>query len=242
VFRRTEASTGPTEFKGFVIDAQAKILPASDDPQRQIEFYGNSITCGMGNEAHPDSTDGNMAEENNYMTYAAITARNLNAGYTCIAKSGIGILVSWFDMIMPNYYYRLDPEDPESKWDFNQSQPDIVVINLFQNDSWLFDKRLDPVPDKDAIIGAYVKFVSTIRQKYPKAFILCTLGTMDAIAPGKPWPGYIVKAVQRLKNSGDKNVEAFIFSYQNFDKHPRVEHHIKMAEELTLFLRQKMNW
>jgi hypothetical protein len=242
VFRRTEASTGPTDFRGLILDANASILPAPARPQRKIEFYGNSITCGMGNEAHPDSTDGNMAEENNYMTYSAITARNLNAEYTCIAKSGIGILVSWFEMIMPNYYYRLDPDDPESKWDFDQSQPDVVVINLFQNDSWLFDKRLDPIPGKDDIVSAYIRFVSTIRKKYPQAFILCSLGTMDAIAPGKPWPGYIEKSVEILKNMGDQNVEAFIFTYQEFDKHPRVEHHIKMADELTQYLKQRMKW
>jgi hypothetical protein len=31
----------------------------------------------------------------------------------------------------------LDPVDSTSKWDFSGYTPDVVVINLFQNDSWL---------------------------------------------------------------------------------------------------------
>ncbi len=242
IFRRTEASTGPTIFRGIMVDKYAQLSKAPERPAHKIEFYGNSITCAMGNEAHPDSSDGNMAEENNYMSYAAITARNLDAEYVCIAKSGIGIMVSWFDMIMPNYYYRLNPGDPESKWDFSQSQPDVVVINLLQNDSWLFDKRLDPVPAKDDIISAYIRFVSMIREKYSQAYILCTLGTMDAIAEGKPWPEYVRKAVEIMKNMGDKNIDAYIFEFQGYTAHPRVVHHKKMAEELIQFLKKKLNW
>ena len=243
IFRRTEASTGETVFKGLLIDANKQLSPVPDLPKHRIEFYGNSITCGMGNEAHPDSGDDKMAEENNYLTYAAMTARNLNAEYVCIAKSGIGIMVSWFDLIMPNYYYRLDPADPESKWDFNRYTPHVVVINLLQNDSWLYDKRLDPVPDPEKIIALYMDFIERIRIKYPDTQIVCTLGTMDAIAPGKPWPGYVRQAVRGFcQATGDQQVSAFIFSYQGFNKHPRVSHHKLMAQELTTYLEKLMAW
>ena len=242
IFRRTEASTGKTVFKGFLIDADRSVKQSVVQPERRIEFYGNSITVGMGNEADPDSGDDKFSQENNYLTYAAITARNLNAEYVCIAKSGIGIMVSWFDLIMPNYYYRLDPDDPESQWDFARYTPDVVVINLLQNDSWLYDKRLDPVPDTRTILEAYKDFVSRIRIKYPQSQIVCTLGIMDAIAPGKPWPEYVRQAVRELQNNGDHRISAFIFSFDGFTKHPRVSHHKKMADELTGYIRQLMNW
>lgn len=243
IFRRTEASTGKTIFKGLLIDPDRQLNPVPVLPARRIEFYGNSITCGMGNEAHPDSGDANMAEENNYLTYAAMTARNLNAEYVCIAKSGIGIMVSWFDLIMPNYYYRLDPDDPESKWDFSRYTPDVVVINLLQNDSWLYDRRLDPVPDEKKIISAYKDFVARIRIKYPAAQIVCTLGTMDAIAPGKPWPGYVRRAVSEMREANnDHKISSFIFTFQGFTKHPRVSHHQLMAQELTTYIKHLMKW
>jgi hypothetical protein len=143
IFRRTEASTGPTSFLGIEIDDGKTLLTPPGKPGRRIEFYGNSITCGMGNEAPDNADDDNMAEENNFLAYGAVASRKLDAEYVCIAKSGIGIMISWFDMIMPEYYYRLNPDDPESHWNFSDYSPDVVVVNLFQNDSWLI-QNLNP--------------------------------------------------------------------------------------------------
>ncbi len=64
-------------------------------------------------------------------------ARHYDAEYHCTCKSGIGITISWFPVIMPEIYDLLNPEDPQSIWDFSLYQPDVVVINLMQNDSWL---------------------------------------------------------------------------------------------------------
>ncbi len=241
IFRRTEASTGPTKFLGLVLKDGKTLVEPPARPQRRIEFYGNSITCGMGNEADDDAPDDNMAEENNFLTYAAITARNLGAEYSCIAKSGIGILISWFDLVMPDYYYRLDPDDPNSRWDFSQYTPDVVVVNLFQNDSWLID-RLDPVPDSTAIVAAYVDFVRKIRAEYADALIVCSLGSMDATKEGSPWPGYIEKAVARMQSEGDENLATYFFPFKNWYKHPRLRHHAEMAEGLTQFIGARMGW
>jgi hypothetical protein len=41
------------------------------------------------------------------MAYDAITARNLNAELHVISQSGIGIMVSWFPFIMPQFYGQL---------------------------------------------------------------------------------------------------------------------------------------
>jgi hypothetical protein len=242
IFRRTEASTGPTKFSGIELGENKTLLKPPDRPKRKLLFYGNSITCGMGNEAADNADDDNMAEENNYLAYGAIAARKLDAEYVCIAKSGIGILISWFDMVMPEYYYRLDPEDPNSRWDFSRYRPDVVIINLFQNDSWLIG-NLNPVPDATAIIDAYLKFIREIRDHHPGAFIVCSLGNMDATKPGSPWPGYIEKAVERLKNeNGDIDIDTYFFEFKNWWKHPRVRHHQEMGEGLADFIGGKMEW
>jgi len=51
---------------------------SSAEPHKKMEFYGNSITCGFGVE---DSvTDSGLSKyENNYLSYASITARHYNA-------------------------------------------------------------------------------------------------------------------------------------------------------------------
>ncbi|MBI1933696.1 MAG: T9SS type A sorting domain-containing protein [Ignavibacteriales bacterium] len=242
IFRRTEASTGPTKFLGIQLLDNKTILPPDERPKRKIVFYGNSITCGMGNEAADNANDDKMKDENNFLAYGAITSRLLNAEYMCTAKSGIGILISWFDLIMPNYYYRLNPDDENSNWDFEKFVPDVVVINLFQNDSWLI-KNLNPVPDSTQIVEAYENFVKQIRAVHPKSLIICALGNMDATKAGSPWPGYIIQAVNNLRLKNDLNLETYFFPFdESWQKHPRVRHHKKMADSLSKFIKMKMNW
>jgi hypothetical protein len=244
IFRRTEGFSGPTVFKGLILYKGKTLSMPPKRPKRKIEFYGNSITCGMCIEAKADSNDEgqSVATWNNYLAYGAVTARNLDADYTCIAKSGIGILISWFNMIMPEYYDRLNPANPKSKWDFSKWTPDVVVINLFQNDSWLIG-RLDPVPGETQIVQAYMDFIQTIRGKYPNAYMICSLGSMDATKKGQPWPGYIEQAVNRWKRkTGDEKIDYLFFEFDGTGKHPRVRQHQKMADELTRFIRTKMNW
>ena len=59
-------------------------------PSRKIEFIGNSITCGYGNEGLKKEEGFDYATENHYYSYASITARNLEAQHWVVARSGIG--------------------------------------------------------------------------------------------------------------------------------------------------------
>src|SRR5690606_31753714 len=119
----------------------------------------------------------------------------------------------------------------------------VVVINLFQNDSWLVEKRLDPVPNEAQRIQAYVDFVGRIRSVYPEAYIICALGSMDATKAGSAWPDYISAAVARIKTEqNDQRIDTLFFPFKEFYKHPRVHHHRADAELLTTFIQQKMDW
>ncbi len=242
LLRRTEASTGPTIFLGLELQDGGLLLPPPPKPLRKILFYGDSITCGMGNEAPDDGVDDHFDEENHFLAYGAIAARHLDAEYMCIARSGIGILISWFDLVMPDYFYRLDPDDPGSRYDFSLFTPDVVVINLLQNDSWLY-KKLDPVPTAADIVQAYADFVRTIRRHHPDAFVVCALGSMDATREGSPWPGYIEMAVTRLRTEdGDGHLGLHFFPFTGWGKHPRVRHHLEMGETLAGYIAAEMNW
>jgi hypothetical protein len=248
LFKRTEWDKGKTYFYGFETDKQTKILPKPTAPKRKIEFYGNSITCGYAIEDSSNNDSWHGYYENNYITYAAITARHFNAEYYNVSKSGIGVMVSWGPMIMPEMYDRIDATDSSSKWNFAKYRPDVVVINLFQNDSWLtkmpdheqFKKRFGTAaPTTNAIVEAYKKFVKTIRSKYPKAHIICALGNMDASKEGSPWPGYIVQAVAELN---DAKLYSHIFKYKNTSGHPRIAEQQAMAESLIGFIENKIKW
>ena len=247
VFKRTEWDKGKTWFYGIVQDGKTKLLPPATKPKRKIEFFGNSISCGYAIE-DPTGNSPKGYFENNYDAYPAITARHFNAQYHCTAKSGIGVMVSWFPLIMPEMYDRLDATDPASKWDFSQYTPDVVVINLFQNDSWIvkqpnnaqFKARFGTTPPtEDYIIKAYKNFVQTIRGQYPNAQIICMLGNMDITREGSPWPGYVQKAVGQLD---DKKVFVYIAPYKNTGGHPTTAEQKVLADGLIDFIDKHIKW
>jgi|SRR6185503_6964741 len=248
LFKRTEWAMGKTWIYGFTMDGAGRILPPPPVKKHKIEFFGNSITCGYADLDTTGKDRGTSPYEDGYISYAAITARHYNAEFHNTSKSGIGIMVSWFPLIMPEMYDRLDATDPNSKWDFSKYTPDLVVINLFQNDSWItnmpnndqFKARFATTPPSpDFIIKAYRNFVKTIRSTYPRAQIICILGSMDATKPGSPWPGYIDKAVAELH---DKRIYTHFIPYKNTPGHPSAKEQQAMADDLIAFIDKQIKW
>lgn len=246
LFKRTEWDKGSTFFYSFSGQA-LKILPAGAKPKRKMEFYGNSISCGYGIE--DKVTDlGIGFFENNYDAFPAVTARHFNAQYRCIAKSGIGITISWFPMLMKEMYDRLDPVDPASKWDFTQYTPDVVVINLLQNDYWLTNmpaheqyhfRFATQKPTPEFIITEYKNFVHSVRTQYPSAKIICMLGNMDITSKGSAWPGYVTRATSQLK---DKNIFTLFVPYKNTPGHPKTNEQKILADSLIAFMDKNIVW
>lgn len=248
IFKRTEWDRGTTSFYGFQIEGERKVLPKRPTSKRKIEFYGDSITAGyaMEDTSGKDSPDSKYI--NNYLTYAAITARHFEADYQCICKSGIGMTISWFPQIMPEIYDRLNPSNSNSKWDFSLFSPDIVVINLLQNDSWLvnlpeseeYKRRFGTAaPDDEYIIMAYQQFVANLRKQYPKANIICSLGCMDAAKEGSKWMEYIKTAVANLN---DARIYTHFMPYIVATAHPSVEDQEVMAKSLIDFIEEHIDW
>ena len=248
LFKRTESSMGKTWFYHFGLRAGAKVLPPPPAQKRKIEFFGNSISCGYADEDTEGKDRGSSPYENGYISYAALTARHFDAELHNTSKSGIGITVSWFPMTMPEMYYRQDASDPNSKWDFSKYTPGLVIINLFQNDSWIVEKSDNDQfkarfgttkPTPEFIINAYKSFVKTIRSIYPNAQIICMLGSMDATKTGAPWPGYIEKAVAGLN---DSKIYTHFIPYKNTNGHPTAKEQEAMANDLIKFIDENIKW
>jgi hypothetical protein len=247
LFKRTEWDKGKTWFYGLEFEGKAVLADPPKKPGRKIEFFGNSITCGYAIEDRVnDSPIGYY--ENNYDSYAAITARHFHAQCHYTAKSGIGIMVSWFPLIMPEMYDRLDPTDSTSHWDFSQYVPDLVVINLLQNDAWItnmptneqFKHRFGTQrPGEEFIVQSYRVFVQKVRKVYPKAQIICMLGNMDITREGSPWPGYVQKAVADLK---DPRIFTLFVPYKNTPGHPKTPEQRALADQLIGFIDQHIHW
>jgi hypothetical protein len=248
LFKRTEWAMGKTWFYAFQLYGSDGILPPPPAKKRKIEFFGNSISCGYADEDTTGKDRGTSPYENGYLSYAALTARHFDAELHNTSKSGIGITVSWFPLIMSEMYDRQDATDSSSKWDFSKFTPDIVVINLFQNDSWIvnmpnndqFKARFGTTPPTpEFIINAYQQFVKSVRGKYPHTKIICILGSMDATKPGSPWPGYIQKAVEGLD---DKGIYTHFIPYKNTGGHPSLKEQQAMADDLIGFIEKNIGW
>jgi hypothetical protein len=248
LFKLTEWAHGKTWLYGVNLNGDAKLLAAPATRKRKIEFFGNSITCGYAVLDTTGQDRGSAPYEDNFKSYAAITARHFDAEYHCTARSGIGVMVSWFPLIMPEMYNRLDANDSNSNWDFTKFTPDVVVINLFQNDAALvnrpeheqFKARFGTSkPTAAYIVKAYENFVKIIRSKYPKAQIICALGSMDASRVNAPWSGYIKQAVSNLN---DKKIHSLIFPAKNTPGHPSAKEQQDMANQLIGFIDKTVRW
>ena len=249
IYKRTEWNRGTTSFYGFVLDKGSIILNSPVKKKRKMEFFGNSITAGYGIEDYSGRDRSDSIFTNNYLTYAALTARHFNAECNYTVRSGIGIMVSWFPVIMPELYDRLDPNDPNSKWDFSRYTPEVVVINLLQNDSWIVNMpkseeykyrfKNQPKPDETKIVESYAKFVQSIRDKYKNAQIICMMGNMDITKKASVWPGYVQKAVASMK---DPFIYTFFVPYKNTPGHPKVKEQQAMADSLIQFIERNIKW
>lgn len=215
-----------SSFSGFFLDAGKKLAEPPPRPARRIEFYGDSITEGAMMSDQPFC--------NGYLAYAATTARLLKAETSVVSKSGMGLVRGFtLPQTLPGMYDRTEPMRGDKKWDFSKWTPHVVVVNIGQNDSWT---GADPA----TFIDTYIKFIKTLRGHYPKALIICALGSMDATAPRGLYPGYVTKAVERLKTEEkDSHVETFFFEFLGAKGHPNSKQARAMAEKLAAFLEAK---
>ena len=249
IIKRTEAACGRCEFSGFLLERGDSLLKLPARPNRRIEFIGNSITSGYGNE---DSIKGNGFKpetQNNYFAFGAITARNLHAEYHAICYSGKGVYRNYdhSEKQTLSVLYDLTYPLPKVKWDFNSWIPQVVVINLGTNDF-----ATAPPPQAE-FVRAYFRLLIKIKNKYPKATIICLDGPM--LLDG--WPNgvntkslvqlYIKYAINMAKYEGYTRMYQFSlttsgqFGY-GANWHPNIKQHQFNAEELTEFIQEVMNW
>lgn len=244
----TEGYNRRAEFRGFLLNGMNTLVPAPAQHNRRIEFIGNSITCGYGIES--TDRDAPFLDEtcNHYYTYAARTARNLEAEEMSVCRSGIGVYRNYNgprsgDKVNMNteYSHTLLYDDSE-QWDFSRYQPQVVCINLGTNDT--STKGADP----KLLKKGYVDLLAQVRKAYAQAKIVFLCGPMmgdDALKLAEKTMDEVVSEANR---NGDTEVFRFNFKPQNGDLgygaswHPSYWQHEQMAGELTPFLRKLMGW
>lgn len=236
------------EFRGFILD-KGKTLPYPPVlPSRKIEFIGNSITCGYGTETTDPHAPFRDETENHYHTYAAATARALNAQSLVVARSGIGIYrnyngpVSGSPDCLPARYNQTLFGDSIELWDFSRYTPHVVCINLGTNDT-----STQPY-DTGLLEQAYRKFFRTVRAHYPEAKIVLLSGCMLKGKPLQDVQNALDAVVAEAKAAGDEEVYRFDLTRMDGSLgygaswHPSKAQQYRCAEELTGFIRSITGW
>ena len=231
------------------ITANASRIAPRPPKDKKIEFIGDSITCGYGNEADDPSDGYDSAQQNGLKTYGYYTAQILDADYSFVSISGLGLISDYTDYVGVKEDYLLMPEVYDysdtnfqmrrgitelTPWDFGTGS-DIVVINMGTNDYSYTGKREEL---QDEFEEAYYEFLGDVREHNPNADIVCTMGIMGAQLLER-----IENAAARFsKDYNDNRIYTMKFDYQDEadgyggDYHPSAATHKKAAQQLAEFL------
>ncbi len=243
LYKRTEPIVGAVQFFGFQLEAGGTLL-AAPKAARRIEFIGDSITAGYGNEAASEREHFTAATENHYLTWGAIAARSLGAEALTCAVSGSRLTETAELDAMPVFYRRALFSEKALAWNFRlTSPPDAVVINLGTNDFF------QGSPAEKTWASAYHALLDFVRGNYPQAHVWLAIGPM--MEPGakldalRQWNGAIVTA---RRAAGDVKIYAIEFPPQlpgdglGANAHPSLKTHAKMAEQLSAEMERVLGW
>jgi lysophospholipase L1-like esterase len=261
IFKRTEAMCAGGVFEGLKVDEGA-IISKSKAKTKKIEWIGDSFTAGYGNmisNAAPPKGNPNTGfhaiNEDNSKAWGALASKTLNAEYMCTAFSGLGIYRNYDnseDTTILNIYEQVTPGVLNVKWNFSLYQPDLVVVNVGQND--FGPETYAPVVMTDSLrfSTAYLALLKQVKSHNPKAKILIAIG--GGLSDFYP-KGFkrLTRSRAWLKTIANTFNESYPNSCSTFelktisppygeDWHPTLNSHKLMAGQAVVAIKNVMNW
>lgn len=228
-----------------------------DNKKLSIEFIGDSITCGFGNLSNERDRLFFSADENGWLSHAAIAARKLSADFSIISYSGIAITkglgnIEWPAPSMTDLYPYTDRlmeekhgvEEAFLKWDFEQFKPEVIVLNLGTNDATIIDLNEDILDGTEKFEEDYYKFLKMIREKNGnQPWIICALGSMDYFLFD-----HISKVAERFKRENkDQRIRCFKYGRIRLKDgygacgHPNVITQKRMGNEIAEYINELLH-
>lgn len=246
LYKATEAHTGPIVIQKIT---GVNLKPLERPRAPFIEFIGNSITCGAAADPSevPCGAGQYHDQHNAYMAYGPRVARALGANFVVSGVSGIGVYRNWNSNgpAMPEVYEKADFQNANpQRWNFSTFTPQVVSIALGTNDLSNGDGKKERLPfDSARYVGSYIKFVQTVKSKYPKAQIALLSSPMVNGRNREKLQNCLtaVKNYVDAVNPADKLVALHFFQpmkARGCSGHPSVDDHAIMAEELLPFFRK----
>lgn len=244
LFKRMD-SCHQFEFYGFLLNSGSRVLPALPLPERKLEFYGDSVTCGEVCEAveyvGKQDPAHNGEYSNAWYSYAMIAARKLNAQVHNVSQGGIALLdgAGYFcepkALGMESCYDKLNynPQlGPLTEWDFSRYTPQAVVVAVGQNDAHPEDYIRTDAARRRSWKEHYKALVRNLRGRYPEALLLLTT---TILFHDSAWDDCIGEAAQEL---ADPRAVHFLYGRNGSGTpgHIRIPEAEEMAGELSGYL------
>lgn len=245
LYKRTESRFGDWLFYGVRVLGRADKDLLPPQPERKIEFVGNSITCGSDVLVPVLGMDFDVAYQDSYYGYAGQTAKNLGAEAHIICSSGRGIYINndgTKEGLLPEVYALTGTRSPLAiAWDHSQWHPDVIVMNLGTND-FASGKN-----DSTNFVNATVDFVQQLRSLHPDAKIVILDGPMLVGVLMEKCRRYLDAAKDVLEGMGVTDLYRFSFEPKGENPyglyfHPTKDEAIVDAESLSAWMRSEFGW
>lgn len=236
ILKRSEADAGHVAFRGVELAAGAQAwAPGPPAYKLKIEFIGDSITAGANNEDGAVDQWEDRRTHNHALSYGFLTSQALGADHRAVAVSGMGVCEGFVPMTAGETWDRLYPRDHPGRADLAVWQPDLVCVNLGENDSAF--PRTEGRPFSRDFAVRYGAFIRAVRSAYPAARIALLRGGMWGGANDPDLRAAWEAAVRELE-AGDPRISHYVFKHWS-EQHPRVSDHRVMARELTDWLNRQ---
>ena len=236
--RRTESRFGPTILRSIRADGPLLPPPAR---KHSLLVIGDSIAAGYGVEGKDTSCSFSPDTENQYLTYAAMAGRRLDADVVTLASSGRGLVRNYDGSThgtMGDLYGRPRPSQPAVE---PLPATDIVVIHLGTND---FGGGARPAD----FATRYSDLLAHLRGINPTAMIYAAAGPLLGGDDHTALLAAIDEAIALRKAHGDDNLTRLVFTdppdtpSRGCDWHPNVAGQQFMAEQLAMQITQDLGW
>lgn len=247
VYKATEAQNGQVVLTGVkAFELKESIHPKS----KSIEFIGNSITCGMGNDISGVPCDSGQwyDQHNAYWAYGPRVARALTTDFMLSSVSGIGIYRTWnteypsMPQVYESAYLATDSSSP--RWNFSTQIPDVVSICLGTNDLSDGDGKTPRAKFDSAIfVKGYINFIGTVYKHYPDTRIVLLTSPMLSGEKALSLFNCLQTISKEISKSYPSKAGIEIFQFKPMSPHgcsyhPDKNDHEILANELKPFFKQ----
>ena len=249
IYKATEAANGSVLFLGTT----AHLKKFELKKKKKVEFIGDSITCGFGNDVVliPCGSGEWYDQHNGYMAYGPQLARTLDFDYVLSSVSGYGMYRNWNDEhqdepIIPDVYENLYLNKNTSKPYNFTFQPDLVSICLGTNDLSDGDGTKPRLPfNEEKYVSNYIEFIKTVYKHAPNTRIVLLNSPMVSGDRNVTLVNCLKKVIKAFENDKAHQLIA-LFEFQPMTPngcgtHPDIADDKIMADELLPTFKKLLN-